>query len=266
MTEPETTGPETTGPDATAAPQTLSPADPASGDRALVAKTDTVRAETVDIHPPTRLERASYAFVRGLFVVLAKPYLRLEIRGAEHVPAHGPFVLSPVHRSNLDFILASTVRRGRMRYMGKASIWKSRALGRFVSMLGAFPVHRGTADRESVRTCLAVIENGEPLVMFPEGTRRSGPEIAEIFDGTAYVAARAGVPIVPVGIGGSDEAMPVGAKMVKPRKVVLVVGPPIVPPAGDGTGRVKRRVVREMTAQLQTDLQALYDEARRRAG
>jgi 1-acyl-sn-glycerol-3-phosphate acyltransferase len=266
MAEPETTDPEMSDPATPAESQTVSPADPASGDREQPTKTDTVRAETVDIHPPTRLERASYAFVRGLFVVLAKPYFRLEIRGTEHVPAHGPFVLSPVHRSNLDFILASTVRRGRMRYMGKASIWKSRALGRFVSVLGAFPVHRGTADRESVRTCLAVIENGEPLVMFPEGTRRSGAEISEIFDGTAYVAARAGVPIVPVGIGGSDEAMPVGAKMVKPRKIVLVVGPPIVPPPGDGTGRVKRRVVREMTAQLQSDLQALYDEARRLAG
>ena len=153
-----------------------------------------------------------------------------------------------------------------MRYMGKASIWKSKALGRFVSMLGAFPVHRGTADRESLRTCLEVIENGEPLVMFPEGTRRSGDTVEDLFDGPAYVAARAGVPLVPVGIGGSDEAMPVGAKFIKPHKIVLVVGPPIHPPAGDGTGRVKRRVVRELTAQLQAEVQRLYDEARRPGG
>ncbi len=225
-----------------------------------------LRAPTVDVHPPTRLERTSYGIVRGLFLGLAKLYFRLDIRGAEHVPAHGPFVLAPVHRSNLDFILVATVRRPRMRYMGKASIWKSKALGRFVSMLGAFPVHRGTADRESLRTCLEVIENGEPLVMFPEGTRRSGDAVEDLFDGTAYVAARAGVPLVPVGIGGSDLAMPVGARFIKPRKIVLVVGPPIHPPTGDGTGRVKRRVVRDMTAQLQSELQGLYDEARRLAG
>jgi 1-acyl-sn-glycerol-3-phosphate acyltransferase len=263
MTDPETSDPDPE-PAAPSEPAPA-PADVATGELAHTPRVDTVRAAGVDIHPPTSLERASYAFVRGLFILLAKPYFRLEVLGAENVPAHGPFVLSPVHRSNLDFILASTVRRGRMRYMGKASIWKSRPLGRFVSMLGAFPVHRGTADRESVRTCLEVIENGEPLVMFPEGTRKSGPKVAEIFDGTAYVAARAGVPIVPVGIGGSDEAMPVGAKMIKPHKVVVIVGKPITPPPGDGTGRVKRRVVREMTAQLQSDLQALYDEARRLA-
>lgn len=235
--------------------------EPADG----IARTP-VRAEPVDVHPPTRLERLSYGALRGLFVLLAKVYFRLEIRGTEHVPAHGPFVLAPVHRSNLDFILAATVRRPRMRYMGKASIWKSKLLGRFVSMLGAFPVHRGTADREALRTCLRVIENGEAVVMFPEGTRRFGPTVEELFDGPAYVAARTGVPLVPVGIGGSSEAMPKGAKFIRPHKIVIVVGPPIHPPPGDGTGRAKRRVVREMTQRLHTDVQALYDEARRRAG
>jgi 1-acyl-sn-glycerol-3-phosphate acyltransferase len=90
--------------------------------------------------------------------------------------------------------------------------------------------------------------------------------VSDLFDGPAYVAARAGVPIVPVGIGGSSEAMPVGSKLVRPHKIVIVVGEPIVPPRGDGTGRVRRRVVRELTDSLQTAAQALYDESRRLAG
>jgi 1-acyl-sn-glycerol-3-phosphate acyltransferase len=111
-----------------------------------------------------------------------------------------------------------------------------------------------------------VIENGEPLVMFPEGTRRAGPAVEDLFDGPAYVAARTGVPLVPVGIGGSDKAMPVGAKFIRPHRIVLVVGEPIVPPSGDGTGRVRRRVVRELTERLRVSVQSLYDEARRLAG
>lgn len=237
-----------------------------SGTARPVVPPTTVRAEPVDVHPPTALERASYAIVRVLFLGLAKLYFRLEIRGAENVPASGPFVLAPVHRSNLDFILVATVRRPRMRYMGKASIWKFAPLGRFVSMLGAFPVHRGTADRESLRTCMRVIENGESLVMFPEGTRKSGPTVDTLFDGPAYVAARAGVPLVPVGIGGSDRAMPKGAKYIRPRKIVLVVGEPIVPPVGEGTGRVQRKLVRQLTEQLHADVQRLYDQARAAAG
>jgi 1-acyl-sn-glycerol-3-phosphate acyltransferase len=224
------------------------------------------RVEAVDIHPPTRLERSAYGVIRGAFALLAKPYFRLKIHGREHVPAQGPFVLAPVHRSNLDFILVSALTRTRMRYMGKASIWKWSWGGKFVSMLGAFPVHRGSADREALRMCLAVIENGEPLVMFPEGTRRSGPLVENLFDGPAYVAARTGVPLVPVGVGGSDKAMPVGSKLIRPRRIVLVVGEPIVPPSGDGTGRVRRRVVRDLTERLRVSVQAVYDEARRRAG
>jgi 1-acyl-sn-glycerol-3-phosphate acyltransferase len=226
----------------------------------------TARVDAVDIHPPTRLERSAYGAIRGAFAVLAKRYFRLEIRGREHVPSHGPFVLAPVHRSNLDFILVSALTRTRMRYMGKASIWKWRWGGKFVSMLGAFPVHRGSADREALRTCLEVIENGEPLVMFPEGTRRSGPVVEDLFDGPAYIAARTGAPMVPVGIGGSDQAMPVGSKFIRPHKIVMVVGEPIPPPVGDGSGRVRRRVVRELTEQLRVSVQALYDEARRLAG
>jgi 1-acyl-sn-glycerol-3-phosphate acyltransferase len=225
----------------------------------------TTRVEPVDIHPPTRLERSAYGAIRGAFAVLARLYFRLEIHGREHMPTHGPFVLAPVHRSNLDFILVSALTRTRMRYMGKASIWKWRWGGRFVSMLGAFPVHRGSADREALRTCLAVVENGEPLVMFPEGTRRSGPVVEDLFDGPAYISARTGVPLVPVGIGGSDKAMPVGSKLIRPHKIILLVGKPIAPPPGDGSGRVRRRVVRELTERLRTSVQALYDEARRRA-
>ncbi|HEY7070543.1 MAG TPA: lysophospholipid acyltransferase family protein [Acidimicrobiales bacterium] len=226
---------------------------------------EAARVAAVDVHPPRWWEKGSYTALSGLFHGLAKLYFRLEIRGREHLPPRGPYVVAPVHRSNLDFILVSCIHSTRMRYMGKASIWKYPTLGRFFSMLGAFPVHRGTADRESLRTCMRIIENGESLVMFPEGTRKEGPKVAELFDGPAFVAARTGVPIVPIGIGGSSQAMPLGAKFIKPRKIVMVVGEPVTPPTGDGTGRVKRRVVREMTEELGVRLQDLYDEARRRA-
>ena len=99
---------------------------------------------------------------------------------------------------------ACTTRR--LRYMGKDSIWKVKALNPIIDALGAFPVHRGTADREALRTSIAVVESGQPLVMFPEGTRQSGPVVQELFDGPAYVAAKSGAPIVPVGITGTGGA------------------------------------------------------------
>ena len=204
--------------------------------------------------------------MRGLFVVVFKLFGRVRIVGAEKVPATGAFVLAPVHRSNVDFALASLVTKRPMRFMGKDSIWKSKLLGRFVSMLGAFPVHRGTADRDALKACTDIVNGGSPLVMFPEGTRQSGPVVQDLFDGTAYVAAKTRVPIVPVGIGGSEAMMPKGSKFLHRSKLVLVVGDPIPAPDPTEGGRVPRSAVGTLTKRLHAELQDLFDEAQRLAG
>ena len=244
------------------------PADPDPGSAAAerAEKVDTTKALPIDVHPPKWYEKATYRVLRLVVMAIAKLFFRIEIVGAEKLPRGTPFVLAPVHRSNIDFLLVALLRPGRMRYMGKASIWKYRLPGQFFNMLGAFPVHRGTADRASLRTCMQVIEHGEPLVMFPEGTRQQGPVVHEVFDGTAYVAARTGVPLVPVGIGGSEQVMPKGAKFLRPHKVALVVADPIPIPRGDGSGRVPRRLIRDLSDELHKSVQEAFDDARHRAG
>jgi len=216
--------------------------------------------------PPSRGTRISYALVRGLLLGVFTLFGRVRVVGGERIPAEGPFVLAPVHRSNVDFALASLVTARPMRYMGKDSIWRSKLLGRFCSMLGAFPVHRGTADRDALKACLDIVAGGSPLVMFPEGTRQHGPVVEELFDGTAYVAAKAGIPIVPVGIGGSETMLPKGAKLPRPTKLVLIVGEPIVAPVPTAAGRMPRSAVAGVTAELRTVLQGLFDEAQDLAG
>ena len=202
-----------------------------------------------------------YAVVRSIVVGFCRLFWRLEVHGRENVPAEGPFVLSAVHRSNIDTPLVAAVARRRLRYMGKKEMWKFGLAGRFFTAMGGFPVDRGSADREALRTCVEALRGGEPLVLFPEGTRRSGPVVEDLFDGAAYVAGKAQVPILPVGIGGSEGAMPKGAKMIRPVKVHIVIGPPIAPPDA-GT----RRAVREKTEELRDVLQGLFDEAQKLAG
>lgn len=202
-----------------------------------------------------------YRFVRALIAGFCRLYWRMSIEGREHIPAHGPFVLAPVHRSNVDFAIASAVTRRRMRFMGKDSLFKVKPFAAFISALGAYPVHRGAADREALRRTIAMIEGGEPVVIFPEGTRQTGPEVQPLFEGAAYVATRTGVPIIPVGIGGSEKAMPKGAKLLYPVKVSVVIGPALHPkPPVDGK-RTSRRAIHELTEQLHAELQKLFDQA-----
>ena len=212
----------------------------------------------------TLVDRIVYTTCRTLIVWIGAVVFRVRVEGRENVPRSGGCVIAPVHRSNLDTPILGYITRRRMRYMGKDTLWKHKAMAWFVSALGGFPVVRGTADREALRSCQAVLERGEPLVMFPEGTRQSGPVVKEIFDGPAFVASRAGVPIVPVGIGGSERVMPKGSKLIRPKKIVIIVGKPILPPHVEG--RVPRRVVSELTEQLHASLQQLFDEADVKAG
>ncbi len=208
----------------------------------------------------SRVDRAAYQFVRFVVVTFCRTWCRMTVEGRHHVPAEGPFLLAPVHRSIIDTPISSGVTRRRMRFMGADKYWKSKYFGRLLSALGGFPVTRHSADREALQRCIAVLEGGEPLVLFPEGERKSGDVVHPLFDGATYIAAKAGVPIIPVGIGGSERAMPKGAKFIYPRKVHVVVGAPIQVPVGL-TGKAQRVAIRELSQVLHDELQRLLDQA-----
>ncbi len=211
-----------------------------------------------------RGSRVFYQFARFVVVSFCRIYLRMSVDGQENVPDTGAFVLAPIHRSYIDTPIASGCTRRRLRFMGKDSLWKKQPFRWTLSALGGFPVSRGTADREAILRSIQVLESGEPLVLFPEGERKSGPVVQPLFDGAAYVACKAGVPIVPVGIGGSELAMGKGAKWIRPRKVHVIIGRPLpVPPRIDG--RMPRAAVRETSLLLHSELQRLFDAAERRA-
>ena len=188
-------------------------------------------------------------------------FTRLTIEGAEHLPTSGAYVLAPVHRSYVDTPITACVTRRRIRFMGKQEVWESRWAGWLASTLGAFPVARGSADREALKRCIATLEAGEPLVLFPEGERKDGPLVQPLFDGAAYVAAKAGVPIIPIGIGGSARVMPRHAKMIHPAKVCVVIGKPICAEVGE-SGRASRVAIASVTAQLSAELQRMFDRSR----
>jgi len=209
--------------------------------------------------------RFFYQLIRFLVVSICRTYCRMTVSGQENIPQTGPFVLAPVHRSYIDTPIASGCTRRRMRFMGKDSMWKRQPLNWMLSALGAFPVTRGSADREAIMRAIQVLKSGEPLVLFPEGERKSGPVVQPLMDGAAYVACKAGVSIIPVGIGGSERVMGKGAKFIYPRKLVVIIGKPIPVPASVD-GRMPRSAVKEVTTQLHEQLQMLFDEAQTQAG
>jgi len=213
----------------------------------------------------SRTSRSAYLLIRGILKAVLLVYNRLQIEGRENLPPTGAYVLAPVHRSYVDSPIAACVTRRRMRFMGKDSVWKYRSIGWIASTLGAFPVTRGSADLEALRRGIAVLEGGEPLVLFPEGERKSGPVVQPMFDGAVYIATKAGVPIVPVGIGGSEKVMPKKAKFLYPHRLHVVIGAPL-PPLVAETGRVSRAELSARSLELHSRLQELFDRAQSAVG
>jgi len=212
----------------------------------------------------TRWNRLLYGFFRQIIGTTLRIYTRGTVQGRENLP-EGAFVLTPVHRSYIDTPISTWVQVRRMRYLGKDSMWKYERLGKLFTAMGAIPVHRGSIDREAMKRCIDVLASGQPLVLFPEGERKDGPVVQPLMDGAAFLAAKAGVPLVPVGIGGSDRAMPRGAKFVFPRKVVVLIGEPVFVETNE-KGRATREHLAAATQRLHAETQRLYDEAKAAVG
>jgi len=207
-----------------------------------------------------------YQVERSIFVSGLWACFRPKVTGKEHVPSTGPVILAPVHRSFADFGFAAFCTSRKLFFMTKDEMWKNKWLGRLLLSVGAFPVHRESADREALQRAEEVLRKGAVLVLFPEGTRREGPVVEDLMEGAAFLSARTAAPIVPIGIGGSDLAMPKGRALPKPLTIQVVVGSALPPPARTGGGRVARSAVHATTEELTRRLQAVYDEARARTG
>lgn len=140
---------------------------------------------------------------------------RLRAQGRENLPAGGGYVLACNHVSNLDpwpLGLPLWPRRW-LRFMAKAELfwWPAKYV---LDGAGAFPVHRGLGDRAAIETAVQLVQEGNVVVMFPEGTRRrkgvAKRHVARPRTGAARIALEAGVPLVPAAVSGTDRLLTLG--------------------------------------------------------
>jgi 1-acyl-sn-glycerol-3-phosphate acyltransferase len=166
-----------------------------------------------------------YWTVRAILVPAFLVYFRMQRLGREHLPRTGPLLLASNHRSFLDpFVIGTLVRRP-VYYMAKRELFEKRWQAWLLNALGAFPVDRGTGDREAMDTARAILERGDCVVLFPEGTRvRPGP-LGEPRRGVGRLALETGAPVAPVAVIGTEDVR--RGWRIRPRKVRVRVGRPL---------------------------------------
>ena len=186
----------------------------------------------------------SWPFIRGLF--------RERARGLENIP-EGGFVLAPNHVSNLDpWPLGVPLwPRRQLHWMAKSELFKP-VIGTLITWGGAFPVRRGQGDEGAIDTAVERVRAGEVVVIFPEGTRKEKGLIkrheSRPRTGAARVALRAGAPLVPAAISGTDRLLRLG-----PLKVAY--GAPV--DLSGLSGADEREAAKEATERLMADIAKL---------
>ncbi len=158
---------------------------------------------------------------------------RCQVRGRENIPNQGPLLVVANHLSLADPPLLNISLNRKVRYMAKEQLFRFRVLGYFVRGLGAFPVHRGRPDMKAFRQAEQVLAQGSTLVVFPEGTRSRSGQLGHAFSGPTLIALRSGVPILPVGITGTEKLEHVAGLLSRPR-VTVNIGHPFHLPTTTG--------------------------------
>lgn len=189
-----------------------------------------------------------YGFLKGILPTMFRIIYRAEVHGQENVPKEGGAIIAANHISLWDPPFVGAFCPRRVSFMAKKELFENSVFSSIITSLGAFPVNRGAADRNAIKTALAVLSEGKCLGLFPEGTRSKDGKLGEPEAGIGLIAYKANVPIVPVAITGTN------GKGLFP-KFTIRFGKPI--PAGDPKDK---KLMTTLPTQIMTEIQKLLDE------
>lgn len=189
-----------------------------------------------------------YSFLDVVLGILFKIFLRLEVHGAENIPKTGPLVIASNHLSLLDPPVIGVAAPRKVHFMAKSELFVP-VLGYIYKTLGAFPVNRGGADRAAIKHGIEILQSGEVLAIFPEGTRSKTGKLGKLEPGALMMAGKTGAVIVPTAVSGTDIKR---CGRLWP-KVVVKFGTPVpFPPVG-----LNKEVLQDLTDKLTADIKAL---------
>lgn len=211
-------------------------------------------APTVDYERGT-LRGWPRAVLRWGLLQAIRPFIKLTIVGLGNVPSKASFLFVANHLHNADPILLELALKRPVHFMAKQELFRNPILGWLIRRMGAFPVDRGRPDRSSIRHAEALLANGVPVGMFPEGTRSTTGALQSAFPGAGLIAVRSNVDILPAAITGTEQLSrkrrkgrqpPGGARWPLQRpQVTIRFGAPVALKAPDDNSRLNAAAATE---------------------
>ncbi len=148
-----------------------------------------------------------YSFLKIVLIIIFRLLFRCKITGQENIPQQGGVLIASNHISLWDPPLIGAFMHRPIHFMAKEELFKNPLFSWIIRQLNAFPVRRGTADRNAIRTAIELLEKGQCLGLFPEGTRSKNGLLGPAEPGVAMIALKAGATIVPTAIIGTNKVL-----------------------------------------------------------
>lgn len=203
-----------------------------------------------------------YHLCRFLWWVVLRCWCGYRVEGRRHIPRHGAFIVAANHRSFLDPPAVGVAFRQHLHFIAKDELFRIPYLGALIRQLGAIPVMLSkplAVNTAVLKTAMRLLAAGRRIAIFPEGRRNFSGSVEPAKLGVAMLAVRAGVPILPVAVIGTDQALPADATRLHRSRVTVRIGAPItLDPSLAGTGRdaylfVSQKVTASIAALIAAD-------------
>lgn len=178
---------------------------------------------------PAAYSRCLYGVSKLLLLCWCKLWLRLAIEGRGRVPRTGPVLLVGNHASYLDPPLLGMGTTRQVRFLAQAGLGRLGPLRWWMRQVGVTLIDRNAPSKDVLRQVAAALEQGACVALFPEGTRSRDGTVGPFRAGVEFLVRRTGAVVVPIGIDGARRALPRGAVVPRPFKVVVRVGEPWAP-------------------------------------
>ena len=200
-----------------------------------------------------------YWIVKYLVTPFMLVFVRVKVEGRENVPRRGPVILASNHRSFLDSFFIPLVMRRRVTFVAKAEYFDDAKTAWFFRSCGQIPIRRegGSASERALSSATDVLHSGKVFGIYPEGTRTRDGMLHRGHTGVARLAMGCNVPIIPVGLVGTDEVQPIDSRLPKLfRHVTIRFGEPIDPARYSGREH-DRMALRELTDEVMYEINEL---------
>lgn len=175
-----------------------------------------------------------YRLLWMLVRAILKAGWHLRVQGLKQLPARSPYIIASNHPSEIDPVVLSAALPFRPTFLAARELERFPALFAIIQRFDPIFVRRGLHDVGAIEACLERLRRGDVLVIFPEGRVVQQQDPGPLHRGAAFLAIRARVPIVPVGLLGLSEMWPLGARWPRPSRISVRIGSALPPPDDDG--------------------------------